>query len=347
MRVGLVGCGRISAKHVDAIRGTDGLELIAACDPVAARAAHVATRTGARTYPTHQDMLAAEKLDIVAVLTESGSHARVGVDCAKHVKALIVEKPMALTLDSADRLIETCDAHRTRLFVVKQNRYNPPVVAMRRAVEAGRFGKFVLGTVRVRWCRRQEYYDQAAWRGTWRDDGGVLANQASHHLDLLQWLMGPVESVMAYTSTRLVDIETEDTAVAILRFTSGALGVVEATTATRPQDLEGSISVLGSNGSVVIGGFAVNRLETWKFSEPVAEDVSVFETSESPDSVYGFGHASFYRDVVDCLATGRRAMLDGLEGRKSLELISALYESASTGEEVRLRYVPRGVPLGG
>lgn len=347
MRLGLVGCGRISRKHIEAIRATDGLRLVAACDPVSEKVARVASETGASAYPTHRDMLRAEKLDVVAVLTESGSHARVGIDCAPHVGALIVEKPMALTLQSADQLIETCDAHRTRLFVVKQNRYNPPVVALRKAIDADRFGKFVLGTVRVRWCRRQGYYDQDAWRGTWRDDGGVLTNQASHHLDLLQWLMGPVESVMAYTCTRLVDIETEDTAAAILRFTNGALGVVEATTATRPEDLEGSLSVLGERGSVVISGFAVNRLETWKFEIPSPEDESVFSTSEFPDSVYGFGHCSFYRDVLESLASGRRAMLDGLEGRKSLELINALYESATSGTEVRLRYVPRGVPLGG
>jgi predicted dehydrogenase len=177
-------------------------------------------------------------------------------------------------------------------------------------------------------------------------DGGVFTNQASHHIDLLQWLLGPVESVKAYTATRLVQIETEDTGVAVFRFTSGALGVVEATTATRPTDLEGSLSILGELGSVVIGGFAVNRIETWNFAVPDPEDADVLRESTSPPDVYGFGHVEFYRDVLRCILDGRRPMLDGLEGRKSLELITAIYEAAFSGGEVRLRYVPHDVPLG-
>jgi UDP-N-acetyl-2-amino-2-deoxyglucuronate dehydrogenase len=259
---------------------------------------------------------------------------------------MIIEKPMALTLEDADHLIEACDRSGTRLFVVKQNRFNRPVVRLRKALEAGRLGKPVMGTVRVRWCRGQEYYDQDPWRGTWAMDGGVLTNQASHHIDLLQWMLGPVESVKAYTATRLARIEAEDTGVAILRFSSGALGVIEATTGTRPKDLEGSLSILGEKGSVVIGGFAVNRLDTWSFSEPLQEDARAAEDSVHPPNVYGFGHYDYYRDVIECIRTGRHSMLDGLEGRKSLELINAIYESAATGNEVRLRYVARGVRLG-
>jgi predicted dehydrogenase len=263
-----------------------------------------------------------------------------------YTKNLVVEKPMALTLDDADRMIDACDRVGVRLFVVKQNRYNRPVVKLRKAVEAGRFGKPVMGTVRVRWCRPQEYYDQDAWRGTWKDDGGVFANQASHHVDLLQWMMGPVESVQAYTTTRLVDVEVEDVGVAILKFTSGALGIIEATNATRPKDLEGSLSILGEKGAVVISGFAVNRLETWNFAEPSKEDADFGEWSQKPPNVYGLGHEAFYRDILRCIETNRRAMLDGLEGRKSLELIIAIYQAAATRHEVKLRYVPEGVPLG-
>jgi predicted dehydrogenase len=346
MRIALIGCGRISPRHLQAIRSQAALELVGVCDLSIEKARAAAGEGAARPYTSYQSMLEAEKPDVVAILTESGSHARIGVEVAPHVRALIVEKPMALTLDDADQLIETCGAHRTRLFVVKQNRYNPPVVRLKQALSEGRFGKLVLGTTRVRWCRRQEYYDQDAWRGTWKDDGGVLSNQASHHVDLLQWLMGPVEAVSAYTATRLVDIETEDTAVATLRFANGALGLIEATTGTRPKDLEGSISILGEKGSVVIGGFAVNRLETWAFSEPVPSDADAFESSVTPPNVYGFGHTAFYADVVEAIHSGRLAMLDGVEGRKSLELINALYESATAGHEVRLRYVPRRVPLG-
>lgn len=346
LRVGLVGCGRISPRHIDVLKAIPELELAAVCDIQPDRLAKTAAATGAEAFSDLHEMVRGRDLDIVSILTESGSHAAVGAEVAPHVGALVVEKPLALTLDDADRLIETCDHHSTRLFVVKQNRYNPPVRRLREALDGGRFGKLVMGTSRVRWSRDQRYYDQDPWRGTWRWDGGVFANQASHHLDLLQWMMGPVESVKAYTATRLVNIETEDTGIAMFRFTSGALGVLEATTATRPVDLEGSLSILGELGSVVIGGFAVNKIDTWRFANPQPEDETVTETSVSPPNVYGFGHYNFYRDVVDCVTNEKRAMLDGLEGRKSIELLNGIYESAATGAEVRMRYVPRGVPLG-
>lgn len=346
LRVGIIGCGRILRKHLQSIAVNPDLEVVAVCDLVDEKAQAAAEQTGATAYTDSRQMVEAEHLDIVSVLTHSGDHFRSGLLAAPHVDTLIIEKPLTLTLEDADTLIETCDRHNTRLFVVKQNRYNPPVVKAREALESGRFGKLVMGTVRVRWCRPQAYYDRDAWRGTWKDDGGVLTNQASHHIDLLRWFMGPVESVKAYTTRRLVDIETEDTGVAVLRFTSGALGVIEATTATRPRDLEGSLSILGETGAAVIGGFAVNEMQTWNFADEQPGDATVFDSSTNPDNVYGFGHQVFYRDVVECIRTGRRAMLSGLEGRKSLELITAIYESAATGKEVRLRYVPQGVPLG-
>lgn len=344
--IALVGCGRISNRHIQVLTQTPGIRLVAVCDVIEERARLAAEPHRLPYYSNALAMVKAEKPDIVTILTESGSHARVAISLAPHVSALVVEKPMALTLEDADDLIETCDRCATRLFVVKQNRYNPPVVKLRKAVERGAFGKLVIGTVRVRWCREQSYYDQDAWRGTWKDDGGVFTNQASHHIDLLQWMMGPVESVKAYTATRLVKIESEDTGVAVLRFKSGALGVIEATTGARPKDLEGSLSILGERGSVVIGGFAVNKLETWNFSDPdmmreVAED-----PSQVVPNVYGLGHQAFYQEVLDCMETGRNPMLAGLEGRKSLEIINALYESAATGNEVFLRFVPHSVLLG-
>ena len=346
LSVALIGCGRISSRHVEVVKVLPSLRLVGVCDAVRARADAVAARAGVPASYDHVEMLRALRPDIVTVATESGNHAQVVIDAAPFTKHVIVEKPMALTLDSADRMIEACEHAGVGLHVVQQNRYNRPVVMLRRALQAGRFGKMVLGTVRVRWCRTQEYYNQDAWRGTWKDDGGVFTNQASHHVDLLQWMMGPVESVQAYCATRLVDIETEDTGVAIFKFVSGALGIVEATTATRPKDLEGSLSILGEKGSVVIGGFAVNRIETWNFTEPGPGDELIPESSTNPPTVYGFGHHEFYKDVVDCITTARRPMLDGMEGRKSLELITALYEAAFSGREVRLRYVPSNVPLG-
>ena len=346
LRIALVGCGRITGKHVEVAQSLDNLELVGVCDPQSDRLKAVVEKTGVAGFSSHIDMVRQLKPDIVSVLTESGSHVQTACDVVPYTKNVIVEKPMALTLDSADLLIDTCEHAGVSLFVVKQNRYNRPVVKMRQALDAGRFGKLVLGTVRVRWCRPQAYYDRDAWRGTWKDDGGVFTNQASHHIDLLQWMMGPVVSVQSYTTTRLVDIETEDTGVAILRFSSGALGIVEATTATRPKDLEGSLSLLGETGTVEIGGFAVNDIRVWNFTEPDPIDEKVAEFSVNPPNVYGFGHIEFYKDVLGCIAQGRRAMLDGHEGRRSLELIIAMYESAHTRREVRLRYVPQGVPLG-
>jgi predicted dehydrogenase len=254
---------------------------------------------------------------------------------------------MALTLDDADAMIRTCDDHGVRLFVVKQNRFNLPVQKLREALDRGRFGRLVLGTVRVRWCRRQDYYDQDSWRGTWALDGGVLANQASHHVDLLEWMMGDVDSVFAMATTALAHIEAEDTATVLLRFRSGALGIIEATTAARPVDLEGSVSVLGERGTVEIGGFAVNELKTWRFEAPEPGDEQVVERySVNPPNVYGFGHKAYYDHVVECITGRSPQLVDGLEGRRSLELISAIYESIETRREVRLRFTPERCRLG-
>jgi len=342
----LIGCGRISSKHIEVMSDLPDVQLVGICDIRPDRLEGAVVANGAQRFCDYLDMVKTMNPDVVSVLTESGSHSRIACDVVPYTKNVVVEKPMALTLDDADRMIGTCDHAGVSLFVVKQNRYNRPVIKLRQALDAGRFGKLALGTVRVRWCRPQAYYDQDAWRGTWKDDGGVFANQASHHVDLLQWMMGPVESVQSYTATRLVDIEVEDVGLAILRFTSGALGVVEATTTARPKDLEGSLSIMGERGAVVIGGFAVNRVDTWNFDTTSQDDEHPDEWSQNPPTVYGHGHMEFYKDIIGCIRGKRRAMLDGLEGRKSLELIIAIYQAAATRREVRLRYVPEGVPLG-
>ena len=292
-------------------------------------------------------MMTDADVDVVVILTESGRHAEHTCALAKYGKHIVVEKPMALSLDDADAMIRVCDLAGIKVFVVKQNRFNVPVVQLRKALEQGRFGKLVLGTVRVRWSRDQKYYDQDSWRGTWALDGGVLTNQASHHVDLLEWMMGDVESVYAMTTTALVNIESEDTAVVALRFRNGALGVIEATTAVRPKDLEGSVSVLGEGGSVEIGGFAVNQMKIWQFTQPTAGDEDVIaKYSVNPPNVYGFGHQAYYEHVVDCILNRKTQLVDGLQGRKSLELISAIYESVETGQEVHLRFNPRHCKLG-
>ena len=345
----LIGCGRIAKRHAELL-GTgqiQGARLAAVCDVQADRARAVGERFGVRHYTSIDALLGANGIDAVSILTPSGMHAEHAVQVARSRRHVIVEKPMALTLADADRMIAACDQAGVRLFVVKQNRFNVPVVHARRALEAGRFGKLVLGTVRVRWCRDQSYYDHDDWRGTWAQDGGVLANQASHHVDMLSWFMGEVESVHARGITALVDIEAEDTAVATLKFRNGALGIIEATGCARPKDMEGSLSVLGSGGAVEIAGFAVNKIRTWQFVEPWPSDADVVEKfSVNPPNVYGFGHQAYYEHVVDCLANGATALVDGHHGKQSLELVMALYESIASGREVALPLRVERCPLG-
>jgi UDP-N-acetyl-2-amino-2-deoxyglucuronate dehydrogenase len=348
-RFGLLGCGRIAVRHSELLGSGQiaGAELGAVCDIVEEKARRIGEKYGVPYFTDMHEMAKREDLDVIVVLTESGNHARHVIDLSQYRKHMVVEKPMALTLDDADEMIRACDINGVKLFVVKQNRFNVPVRKLREALQAGRFGKLVMGTVRVRWCRPQAYYDQDAWRGTWAMDGGVLTNQASHHVDLLEWMMGDVETVYALARTALAKIETEDTAIVALRFTSGALGVIEATTAARPRDLEGSLSILGEKGSVEIGGFAVNEMKHWNFVDPTPEDAEVLTRySVNPPNVYGFGHKEYYEHVVDSLRTGRQQLVDGLEGRKSLQLITAIYEAIETGQEVRMRFRPKRAKLG-
>jgi predicted dehydrogenase len=349
IRFGLLGCGRIAKRHSELLGGNhiEGASLVAVCDNVRPRADALAAKFNVPAYADMDEFLARKDIDAVAVLTPSGMHPQHAIACARAGKHVVVEKPMALRLQDADDMIRACDEAGVKLFVVKQNRFNVPVVKAREALEAGRFGRLVLGTVRVRWCRDQAYYDQDSWRGTWAYDGGVLTNQASHHIDMLEWFFGDVVSVHARATTALVKVETEDTAVATLKFRNGALGIIEATTAVRPKDLEGSLSILGEKGTVEIAGFAVNKIRHWNFVEELPSDKVVIEKfSVNPPNVYGFGHQAYYQHVVDCLLSQRAALVDGLQGRKSLELISALYESIETGQEVALRFEPRRSKLG-
>lgn len=336
LKFALVGCGRISARHAEVLSGgmLEESLLVAVCDPKIDRASKLGAKHSIPWFDNMHEMMREVDIDAVVVLTESGHHAQHVIALSEYGKAIVVEKPMALNISDADKMIAACDNAGVPLFVVKQNRYNLPVQKLREALDIGALGKLILGSVRVRWCRKQDYYDLDSWRGTKELDGGVLANQASHHLDLLEWVFGEPESVSAMTTTALAEIESDDTAIATIRFSSGALGLVEATTATRPTDLEGSLSVLGSLGSVVIGGFSVNKLETWNFeASSVGSRINPEEASESPPNVYGFGHLAFYRDVEKSLLQGEPPRIDGREGRKSVALLEAIYESARSGQQ--------------
>lgn len=349
LKFALIGCGRISKRHSELLGfgQIEGAKLVSACDIDKKKAYTIGDKFNIPAYTDMHEMMLNEDIDVVVVLTESGNHSKHVNELARYKKHIVVEKPMALTIDDADSMMKACAENNIRLFVVKQNRFNVPVVKLKEVIDKGHFGKLVLGTVRVRWCRPQAYYDQDSWRGTWAMDGGILTNQASHHIDLLEYMMGEVESVQAMSTTALVNIEAEDTAVVNLRFKNGALGIIEATGATRPKDLEGSISILGEKGTVVIGGFAVNKMITWNFVDENVNETDVMEKySVNPPNVYGFGHQAYYEHVVDSIINNKKHLVDGLEGRKSLELINAIYESIETKKEVYLRFNPTHCKLG-
>lgn len=335
-RVALSGCGRISRNHIEAIADNESLELAAVCDVIPERAREVGEQNSVPWFVSYEQMLESVECDVVAIATPSGLHPEQGILAARTGRHVVVEKPMAITLRAADELLDECARAGVHLFVVKQNRLNDTIQLLRRAVDRGRFGRIFMVNCTVRWSRPQEYYDQAPWRGTWALDGGAIMNQASHYVDLMQWLLGPIDSVMAKTATLARNIEAEDTGAAVIRARSGALGVLEVTMLTYPRNLEGSVTVLGERGTVTIGGTAVNRVELWSFAEPDEDDALVEAVNTAPPNVYGFGHRGYYQNVVSVLRAEAPANTDGSEGRKSLELVLAMYESARTGREVRL-----------
>ncbi|MEW6409345.1 MAG: Gfo/Idh/MocA family oxidoreductase [Nitrospirota bacterium] len=346
IRFALIGCGAIANKHVIAINRLDNAEVVGAYDINARTVKTFSEKYSISAFTNVSEMIEKENPHIFNILTPSGNHAENILELIRFRRHFVVEKPLALRLDQIDRLLEECDKKGLKIFVVQQNRFNPPIQKLKEALDKGRFGKLVMGTVRVRWSRSQDYYDQKPWRGTWALDGGVLTNQASHHIDILIWMMGEVESVIAKTATRLVNIETEDTAAAVLKFRNGALGIIEATTATRPRDLEGSMSILGEKGTVEVGGFFMNELKTWNFAEPDEMDNNIWEKfAKVPDQI-AWNHTEFFKDVINSLKNDSKGLVDGLEGRRSVELISAIYESAETGKEVFLRFTPRKCRLG-
>lgn len=328
-----IGCGRVSRNHLDAFARQDFPgRLVAVCDVVAAKAAEKSAKYGGvPAYTDYAEMLAKHpEIDVVDIATPTGLHARHVIDVLGTGRHVVVEKPMALRVEDSKAMIAAAKKARRRLFVVKQNRFNTAIQAARKALEEGRFGALVMGTVRVRWKREQPYYEQDDWHGTWALDGGVMSQQASHHLDLLQWFLGDVASVRCDAATRLLDIEVEDTAAATLRFTSGAIGIFEATVCARPEDMEASISLLGEKGSVIIAGKAVNQIVHWKFAEPRADDAETIQrcSSEIPD-VYGHGHEPYLRNVAEAILAKRPALVEGPEGLKNVRILTALYESAA------------------
>lgn len=335
--VALVGCGRISGKHFEAIqKHPEELELVAVCDTNPQRLAAAVEKTGATGFIDLIDLLEGSDADVVVLCTPSGQHAAQTVLIAQAGRHVMTEKPMATRWQDGLRMVEACDEANVRLFVVKQNRGNATLQLLKRAVEQKRFGRINMVVINVFWTRPQEYYDQDAWRGTWEFDGGALMNQASHYVDLLDWLIGPVESLQAYTGTLGRDIEVEDTATMNIRWRSGAMGSMNVTMLTYPKNLEGSITILGEKGTVRVGGVAVNEIQHWEFSESSEDDELVDGASYETTSVYGFGHPWYYSNAIRVLRGEAEPETDGREGLRSLEILIASYLSARDGRRISL-----------
>tara|TARA_B110000483_G_scaffold153110_1_gene182039 strand:+ start:5869 stop:6903 length:1035 start_codon:yes stop_codon:yes gene_type:complete len=333
----ILGCGRIAFKHLEAIEGnSEKAEIVAVCDVVEDRAKEYGEKLNVPYFTSLTEMLKQENIEIVSLCTPSGMHPKHGIEVAQSGKHVLTEKPMGTNYKEAKELINTCDREGVQLHVVHQNRLNTTIDTLKKAVDKGRFGKIYSVQVNVFWTRPQEYYDAAKWRGTWEFDGGCFMNQASHYVDLIDYLVGDVESVMCYTSTMERKIEGEDTGVAAFKFRNGALGTLNVTMLTYPKNLEGSFTILGEKGTVRIGGVAVNKVEEWNFDSYDDDDKLVQEASYDTASVYGFGHTGYYTNVIEAIQTGNRPPVCGRQGLKSLELILALYKSSRENKRVPL-----------
>lgn len=337
IRIAVVGCGRISKNHFASIRGRGAdIELVAICDVDATVLAPHADQLKVPAYLSMEEMLSKEQIDLVALCTPSGIHPEQTVLAAKYKVHVMTEKPMATRWSDGVRMVKACDEAGVRLFVVKQNRRNTTLQLLKRAVTEKRFGKIHMVHLNVFWTRPQAYYDQGnGWRGTWEFDGGAFMNQASHYVDLLDWLIGPVEKVQAMMSTTR-DIEVEDTGVLNVKWRNGALGSMSVTMLTYPKNLEGSITILGDKGSVRVGGVAVNQIKIWEFDDTKDYDQEIQSASYETTSVYGFGHSLYYKNVIDVLRGNAKSDTDGREGLKSLEILIAAYLSARDGKTISL-----------
>lgn len=346
MKFAIIGCGRISYKHVEAIvnnYNNGEVVLASVCDIEEENAQRRADEyfekmkiqdievDMPKVFTDYKDMINNMKIDVVTITTESGYHVDIAIWCMEHGVNVIVEKPMAMSVEAADKMIETADTHNVKLCVCHQNRFNPAVQKLRKAIEDDRFGKIINGTARILWNRNMDYYRQAPWRGTINLDGGCLMNQCIHDIDLLQWIIGSdVESVYAQKGTYIHDIEGEDFGAIVIRFKSGAIGIVEGSVCVYPKNLEETLSIFGQKGTVVIGGLAVNKIETWRFAEGDSEEEEKLKRwqIEDPDTVYGYGHTPLFRDMIEAIKSNRKPYVDGVEGKKGMEIILMAYESS-------------------
>jgi UDP-N-acetyl-2-amino-2-deoxyglucuronate dehydrogenase len=337
IKIAVVGCGRISQNHFKSIAiHKEDLQLAAVCDEDSAVLQAVSKQYDVPCFTSLTELLANADIDMVALCTPSGLHPSQAIQAAKARRHVVTEKPMATRWSDGLQMVRECDQAGVHLFVVKQNRRNATLQLLKRAIEKGRFGRIYMTTINVFWARPQSYYDSAKWRGTWEFDGGALMNQASHYVDLVDWLIGPVESVQAYVATLARNIHVEDTATVGVRWRSGALGSINVTMLAYPRNLEGSITIIGEKGAVKVGGVAVNEIQHWEFADKDADDEKVKDVSYETTSVYGFGHPLYYDNVIKVMRGEAQPETDGREGLRSLELLIASYLSARDGRRVAL-----------
>lgn len=343
MKYALIGCGRISLNHVVAAV-KNNLEIVAFCDIQKQNAEDKILKfdlqeKNIHVYTDYIEMLEKEHPELVAIATESGKHAQIALDCLEYGCNLIIEKPIALSIADADKIIIKAKEKGVQVCACHQNRFNKSIVEIRKALEKKRFGKLLYGTAHIRWARDHEYYDRALWRGTWEQDGGALMNQCIHNIDLLRWMMGDEVDMVFGMTDRMIHpyIQAEDLGIAVVKFKNGSYGIVEGTTDVYPRNLEETLYIFGEKGTVKAGGQSVNIIDEWRFSDYFGDEEQIKqECSENPPNVYGFGHSKLYKNVIAAIEGKEKLIVDAEAGKRALELVLAIYKSAATGQPVKL-----------
>lgn len=340
MKYALIGCGRIATNHIKAALNNK-LDIVALCDINAEKITALLAKHDLNDeatidrYTDYQKMLEETQPELVSIATESGNHAAIALHCIERGIPVIIEKPMAMNIKDADEIIARAAAKNVKVAACHQNRFNVAVQQMRRALEAGRFGKLSHGSIHVRWNRDKNYYTQAPWRGTWAEDGGALMNQCIHGIDLFRWMLGEPVSLYAATRQQFHDyLECEDVGMAVVNFKNGAIGTIEGTTNVYPRNLEETLYLFGQTGTVKLGGTSTNDIDVWDFADETAEDAANKGLKEATSNVYGNGHTALFADMIEAIKTDRAPYVDAKAGRDALEMVLAIYQSAATGEPV-------------
>lgn len=343
MKYALIGCGRIAVNHMKAALNNE-LEIVAVCDVLPEKMEEILAKYDLqddktiKRYTDYKEMIEKEEIELASIATESGIHAEIALYCIEKGVNLIIEKPMAMSIEDADKIIKLSEEKNVKVSACHQNRFNVAIQELRKAIEAGRFGKLSHGSIHVRWNRNQGYYDQAPWRGTWEQDGGALMNQCIHGIDLLRWMMGDeIEEIYGATRQQFHNyLEAEDVGMAVVKFKNGAIGTIEGTTNVYPKNLEETLYIFGENGTVKIGGTSTNNIDVWDFADETDADKENKGLEESASNVYGNGHTSLFADVVEAIEQDRQPYVDARAGRDALEMVLAIYKSAAEGKAVNL-----------